>query len=502
MRTLYRASRVHTFSPFGDGEWVLVDGRHIERVGSGEPPAADGVVDLPGTTVLPGFIDAHVHLTGSGMLLDGLDLTSATSRDHLLALVREHLGTRPGQAIGVGFDESRWSDPVFPSLGDLDALSSEPLILMRTDGYVSLANTPALEGSEVASLAGVDRAPGGAPTGVVREPANSRLQRWHFESMSDSEIEGAQLRAAMLAAARGVTCVHEMAIPDKRGRRDIEVLLARRQDLPFDVLVYIADRDIPWIMDLGLRTIGGDLFLDGSIGARTAALMAPYEDAEGSGQLTHDDDELAEFLHNAHLGGLQAGLHVIGDAAIEQGLRVWERVYHSLDSRGRRHFRARRHRLEHFEMASPHHVERAAALGLAISIQPAFDSTWGGDGMMYERRLGAERAGRMNPFRTLIERGLEVGGGSDSPVTPLDPMEGIWALENHHNPAQRMSREQAVRLYTIGGARLGHFAKKGRLEPGSAADFAVFDADPLDVPDLRGLRPVLTVSRGREVHTR
>lgn len=502
MRTLYRASRVHTFSPFGDGEWLLVDGRHVERVGSGEPPGADRVVDLPGTTVLPGLVDAHVHLTGTGLMLEGLDLSEVTSREDVLGLVRRHVAGRPGRAFALGWDESRWADPTLPTLAELDAVSREPVILVRTDGYLSLANTAALEGSGVLELAGVRRAPGGTPTGVVEGPANSRLQQWHFESVTDTEIEGAQLRAAMLAASRGVTCVHEMAIPDKRGRRDVEVLLSRRQDLPFDLVVYIADRDIPWIMDLGLQTIGGDLFLDGSIGARSAALLAPYADGEGSGDLTHDDDELAEFLHNAHLAGLQSGLHVIGDAAIEQALRVWERVYHSLDSRGRRHFRARRHRLEHFEMASTNHVERAAGLGLALSVQPAFDSRWGGEGGMYERRLGPDRARRMNPFRTLIERGLEVGGGSDTPVTPLDPMEGIWALENHHDPMQRLGREQALRLYTLGGARLGHLAKKGRLEPGSAADFAVFETDPLDVPDVRGLRPVLTVSRGGEVHAK
>jgi hypothetical protein len=153
-------------------------------------------------------------------------------------------------------------------------------------------------------------------------------------------------------------------------------------------------------------------------------------------------------------------------------------------------------------MSSNERVERAAALGLAISIQPAFDATWGHAGGMYERRLGSHRARTMNPFRTMVERGLEVGGGSDSPVTPLDPMLGIWGLENHHDPAQRMSREEAVRLYTIGAARLAHLEKRGRLEPGASADFAAYDADPMAVPDVRELRPVLTVSRGREVHSR
>src|SRR5207302_629535 len=116
------------------------------------------------------------------------------------------------------------------------------------------------------------------------------------------------------------------------------------------------------------------------------------------------------------------------------------------DSRQRRHFRARRHRVEHFEIPSAEQVERAAALGLAISVQPAFDAAWGHPGGLYEQRLGERRAFGMNPFGTLLGRGLEVGGGSDSPITPLDPMWGVWALETHHDPTQRLTREEGVRV--------------------------------------------------------
>jgi predicted amidohydrolase YtcJ len=256
-------------------------------------------------------------------------------------------------------------------------------------------------------------------------------------------------------------------------------------------------------MDLGLETIGGDLSLDGSIGARTASMSEPYVDGSGSGVRYRADDDLAEFFHNAHLAGLQAAVHAIGDSAIEQALRVWERVYRTLDSRQRRHFRARRHRIEHFELPSEEQIERAAALGLAISVQPAFDAEWGHPGGLYEQRLGTSRAGRMNPFSTLMMRGLEVGAGSDSPITPLDPMYGLWALETHHDPSQRLSREEGVRLFTVGSARLAHLEeKKGQLTPGMQADFAVYEADLMTIDDPRNLRPILTVSRGREVFAR
>ncbi|HMC37923.1 MAG TPA: amidohydrolase family protein, partial [Actinomycetota bacterium] len=395
MKTLYRLTRVYTLSHPAVGEWILVDGRHIERVGTGEPPGGHRVVELPGATAIPGFIDTHVHLTGTGLSSVGIPIERARSADELLGLVAEELNHDPAKILAHGFDESHWDRPSLPTRADLDQLTDVPVILVRTDGHVSLANRAALEASSALHEEGVEHDAEGRPTGMVRRAANDRLQRWFHESLSDHEIRELQLQAASLAAATGVTCVHEMAIPASRGRRDVEVLIEHREQLPVDVVPYVADKDIPYVMGLGLDTIGGDLTLDGSIGARTAAVSEPYVDHGDVGVLYENEDELAEFFHNAHLAGLQVACHAIGDAAIEQAVRVWERVYRTLDSRRRRHFRARRNRIEHFELPSSNQVERAAALGLAISVQPAFDAEWGHPGGMYETRLGAERAARM-----------------------------------------------------------------------------------------------------------
>ena len=145
-------------------------------------------------------------------------------------------------------------------------------------------------------------------------------------------------------------------------------------------------------------------------------------------------------------------------------------------------------------------IERAAMLGLAISMQPAFDAAWGYPGALYERRVGPDRAWAMNPVRTVLDRGLELGVGSDAPVVPVDPWATIRAMETHHDPAQRLDRVDAIRIHTTGSARLAHHEeKKGVLEPGMHADLAAYDADPLTVDDVEGLRPILTVSIGREV---
>jgi predicted amidohydrolase YtcJ len=152
-------------------------------------------------------------------------------------------------------------------------------------------------------------------------------------------------------------------------------------------------------------------------------------------------------------------------------------------------------------MSSLDVIERAAMLGLAISVQPTFDARWGFPGGLYEQGLGEERAGSMNRFRDLLSRGMELGAGSDSPITAIDPLVGVAAFEGHHDPTQRLGREEAVRVFTLGSARLAHQEdKKGSLEPGKHADFAVYDVDPLVTSSLEGVRPVLTVSLGRDVY--
>jgi predicted amidohydrolase YtcJ len=499
---VYRATRVRTQSFPEVGEWVLIDGRHIQRVGTGDQPEADRVVELPGTTIVPGFIDAHVHLTSTGLALGQEDVERARSAADLLAVIHRRAAETEGDGpvFLQGYDESSWVDPRLPAVAELDDIA-RPVIVRRVDGHASLANRAALVAGSITSLDGIAReAAETSPTGLLTGPANEAIGMWAAAKLADHDRQDLQLRAAALAASRGITAVHEMTMPHQLGDADLLVLLGHRARLPVDVSPTVATMELPLVIEHRLRAVGGDLPVDGSIGARTAFLAGPYEDIATKGQATHTDDELAEFFHGGHAAGLQVGVHAIGDQAIEQVIAVWERVYHALDSRERRHFRARRHRIEHAEMIAPGQIERTAMLGLAISAQPAFDRRWGRPGGLYEQALGHERAEAMNPFRTLLDRGVEVGVGSDSPVTPLDPMACLAALESHHHPAQRLTRAEAIRLHTIGSARIGRQEdKKGMLAPGFHADFVALEDDPFTAPSVEELRPALTVSLGREV---
>ena len=501
MRSLYRARRVHTFGHPLAGDWILVDGRHVERVGTGEPPNADRVVDLPGATIVPGFVDAHVHLTSLGLAAENEDVAAARRAEELLAIARDRARDASDAVVALqGYDETRWDDPTLPTLQQLDEVTRAPLVIRRTDGHVALLNTAALSLADALDTPGVERDGGGAPTGVVTGTANRLVGRWTAAARSEHAIEALQLSGAARAASHGITTVHEMSLPLELGPLDLDTLLAHRRDLPVSVEIVLGLMDVPKAVDLHINAIGGDLAADGSLGARTAAITDPYVDGPGSGELTFDDEILEGFFRDGHDAGLQVGMHAIGDRAIEQVLGAWERIYRRLDSRERRHFRARRHRIEHFEMPTLAQIERAAMLGVAISMQPAFDAAWGFPGALYERRVGPDRAWGMNPIRTILDRGVEVGVGSDAPVVPVDPWATIRAMETHHDPTQRLNRAAAIRIHTTGSARLAHHEeKKGVLEPGMHADLAAYDVDPLAVDDVTGLRPMLTVSLGRDV---
>jgi predicted amidohydrolase YtcJ len=501
VRTLYRARLVRTQTHPETGEWLLTDGRHVQRVGSGEAPRADRVVDLPGATIVPGFVDTHVHLTATGEALDNQDVEQAESSEALLQIARTRCADAEGVVLLQGFDETRWTRPEHPGLAVLDAAAGGvPLAIFRADGHLALAGSAAIEASGASEEPGVERDADGHPTGRLTQQACARLSRWASGALSDHQVQDHQLRAAALAASRGITSIHEMQMPASNGLRDLQVYLGHRARLPVDSIAIVGTMDLALAIDHGFSAVGGDLPVDGSIGARTAALHSPYADETGRGTAYYDDEDLTAFFRQGHVAGLQVGVHAIGDRGIDQVLSAWERVYQALDSRERRHFRARRHRIEHFEMASAGAVERAAMLGLAVSVQPAFDALWGGPGGLYEVGLGPERAAAMNPFRTMVERGVEVGIGSDAPVTPLDPLAAVAALERHHDPSQRLPRHLALRLHTQGGARLAHQEeKKGALGPGMHADLVAYGDDPMTVRDLETLRPLLTVSLGREV---
>jgi predicted amidohydrolase YtcJ len=510
--TVWGAAGALAHSPDGDptgrqrGLAVLVSGGRVAAVvpaAEAGSLGADRVVDLGDVTLMPGFVDAHVHLTTTGLALQGADLGRARSAADLLERVRAvAAGPGAGPVWGDGYDDATFATPELPSPEELAAAAGgRPAYLSRVDGHQGLATLDLLAAAGALDATGCERGPDGSPTGVVRDDANHRARRHVRNLLPDAAVVAAQDCALAHAARRGVACVHEMAGPDIAGRRDFELLLDRVHSLPVEVVCYWGGLDLEYVLERKLSQIGGDLFLDGSLGARTAALSTPYEDRPDTrGSLYLDDDDLTELYVRATMAGVQVGVHAIGDLAIGQALRCARRAVHTM---GRAAFASCRHRIEHAELLGSDGAERMADLGLAASVQPAFDAAWGGPGGMYEQRLGQRRTKSMNPFGDLWRRGVPMGGSSDSNVTPLEPWHGVAAAVNHQRRQQRLGLPVALELFTLGGRVLARQERvTGRIERGERADLTAFPGDVLeaDPRKLVGTDAVFTMVGGRLAH--
>ena len=241
---------------------------------------ADRVVDLGDATLMPGFVDAHVHLSATGLADHGADLRQARSVAELLDRVRAAASAAPTWLVwGDGWDETRFDTPELPSPAELaEAAGGRPVYLSRVDGHQGLATLDVLGDSGALEAPGCDRDPAGVPTGVTRGEANHLARRHALDSLPADRLLAAQDAALAQAARRGVACVHEMGGPDIAGRRDFELLLDRVEALPIEVVGYWGDLDLDYATDRKLAQVGGDLFLDGSLGSHTAALSTAYDD--------------------------------------------------------------------------------------------------------------------------------------------------------------------------------------------------------------------------------
>lgn len=427
-------------------------------------------LDLKGQTVVPGFIDSHVHFTWTGVRPFAVDLSAAQTAQDTLDLVAARVATvAPG-----GLILAQGLNPQAVVNGaDLDRIAPHnPVLLQGYTGHSAIANT--------AMLRQLELAPGGDGLdehGVLRGAANTRAA-WRVPAQFASEVGWDRVfgSAAALALQAGITTIHALEGEDRADDPAVLALLGAMPRLPVRIVVYYQTRDVAAVQRLGLPRIGGCIWIDGDFEPHTAALQAPYaDDPTTSGCLYFSDDAVDKFVSEAHAAGLQISLHCVGDAAVAQVLGAYHRALAA-------HPRPdHRHRIEHFEIYDPALLARTLRDDVYVAIQPPFDGYFGGveHNATY---LGAERALRADPVRTFVEHGIPIGGGSDCPVTPLDALYGIHCAVNHSNPAERISPLRALQLFTIDNARLAFEEdRKGTITPGKLADFAVLSADPCRV---------------------
>jgi predicted amidohydrolase YtcJ len=519
------------YSPAPGATALLVDGAQVAWVGA-EPAAAglgepDLVVDLDGGWLAPAFVDAHVHVVAAGLAMTGLELSKAPSLAVVLREVHEASAAAPSDALiwGTGWDETRWEPggprrpPVPPELDH--AAGGRPVYLARADVHSAAASTRLLRaaGLEVRD----------AP---VTGAAHHTLRRAARQLLTGRQRQAAANAFFASAARLGIAMVHECSGPHIGDPQELAVVRRAAIEVGMDVAAYWGEAGPAGVTRAhryGAEP-GGDVFVDGSLGSRTAALSARYLDGDadytigagaGSGTLLLEPAEIARHLVASTRAGAQAGFHVIGDAAISAAIEGIERAVQAV---GVGAFAASRHRLEHLEMCDARQRAVLARYGIIASVQPAFDARWGGAGGMYAARLGPGRAAAMNDFAGLAAAGVPLAFGSDAPVTPLDPWGALRAAVTPSTPAHALSARAAFAAHTRGGHRAARRDSGGVLRPGADATFAIWhgagqlsggtpdervfawSTDPRSgapgLPDLLGAAPscLATVVRGKAVY--
>ncbi|WP_459642035.1 amidohydrolase [Kineococcus sp. NUM-3379] len=498
VRRLYRGGSVYSpADPFATA--MLVTGDHIAWVGPEEAAAAhaadaDEVVDLQGSLITPAFVDAHVHTTETGLALTGLELSGCPGPSALLDAVAAAAARSPGAPVlGHGWDETTWGagPPTAEQIGR--AAGGAEVYLSRADVHSALVS-PAL-----AARAGLSALPGWHGSGWIRTQAHHAARDATRSALGPAR-ERAQRAALRAAAAAGIATVHEMSGPHIAGAGDLAALVSLAADpagrfpavVPYAGLLAQDAASARALVasaraeGVELAGLAGDLCVDGAYGSRTAALREPYADEAGNRGVLHlDREQVRDHLTACAGAGVQAGFHVIGDAALDVVLAA---LLEAEERLGAPALAAAGVRLEHLCAVDGAAVATLARLGVGASVQPAFDATWGAPGGTYEQRLGSGRARALHPFSALAAAGVPLALGSDSPVTPFSPWAAVRAAAFPTTSGHGISVRAAFLAHTRGGHRLARRPEQpGVLVPGAPATYAVWEAQELvvQVPDAR-----------------
>ncbi len=524
--TLLLGGRVYSpVDPFATA--LLVEDDTVAWVGqdgaaSAHQDVADVVVQLDGAFVTPAFVDAHVHLTSTGLSLTGLDLSGSRSlREALDSLERYARSRRGAPVLGHGWDETNWPEHRPPTRLELDlAAYGGSVYLSRIDVHSCVVSSALLAAAPAAA-----EAPGYDADGWLRQDAHHVVRGIAHAALTGTQLDAARRAALGHAASLGIASVHENGGPDINGPEDFRAALELGASGTWPEVVGLWGElgGVERARDLGAAGAAGDLFADGAIGSRTAYLRTVYADSDTRGAGYLDAQQIQDHVVACTRAGLQAGFHVIGDAATDEVVGGFMAAARTL---GASAIRSARHRLEHLEMPDADAITRLGALGVVASVQPQFDALWGGSAAMYAERLGVSRAVTLNPWATMVDAGLVLALGSDAPVTAMGPWQTVRAATAHHVPEQRLSARSAFTAHTRGGRRAARQDDQGTLAPGAPASYAVWETGDLvvqtpdtrvatwstdprsGVPGLPDLSPgqplpacLRTVVRGRTVHS-
>ncbi|MCX8014528.1 MAG: amidohydrolase [candidate division WOR-3 bacterium] len=451
-------------------------------------------ISFPDNFIVPGFIDSHTHILGVGLQVIFPEVSQVQSLDEIYdRIASAYLIAKEFRFLVVfNFDPENIKERRYPHRKELDrVLKDYPLLLYRIDGHSGVLNSKGLEEilatKDSALNDGLELDPYKEPTGVIRGKAYEFTARYFTQKINPDIRLEAFYKACDLAIKNGVTTMVTM-LGSETDNITCELLIQYQSRLPIEVIPFYQTKDIKRVKRLGISRIGGCILIDGSFGSHTAGLRQDYADSPNNqGILYMTDEELEEFYRNAENNNLQTAVHAIGDKAIEQVVRVWEKILKE---------NKYRHRIEHCELLDDELIERIRKLGLIVSVQPAFEYYWGGPDKMYAQRLG-DRWQKTNPLKKLFDAGIIVAGGSDAPITPIDPLLGMKSGVEHPNPEFRISPLQALQMFTKNGAyAVFNEDRIGMLKENYQADFVVIKNDPMKTTDNQILK---VFKSGREL---
>ncbi|WP_078410166.1 amidohydrolase [Priestia abyssalis] len=496
-------------------EAVAVEGNRIKAVGTNEEVKVfigekTKVIDLEGKSLLPGFIDSHLHLTMYGVNQQAVNCKAdhIKSLEDILSDLRDKAKETPkGQWVRAwGFNETKIKEKRYPTKEELDHISSEhPILILRTCGHISIVNSKALEIAKIDRTTPdpeggfIERDVDGNTTGRLVETANMAMNE--IASYTEEELRKGMKTASDHFISSGITSVHDAGVLDTDNFRIMQQAV-QAKDIRVRVYAVICTlndsaRFVDNIMSAGIVTGLGDeffkigpakVFTDGSSTGPTIATRQPYtSDSKNFGILYYSQEELDRILGEAHKKGYQITAHAQGDRAIEMVLNCIEKA---LDEQPRKNHR---HRIEHAGIASADLQERMKKLGVIPIPNPPFFYEFGES---YVKNYGS-RVNEMYPLRDYIDNGIIAAAGSDCPVTHYDPLFGIHVAVNRKTASgqlvggrQRVGVVEAIRAYTWNGAYASFEEDmKGSIEKGKLADLVILDssilsADPENIKDL------------------
>lgn len=449
------------------------------------------IICLNGKTVIPGIIDTHIHVADFGRILSWLNLEKVTSIKELQDCLnkRTKVTLKDKWIIGRGWDERRFSEKRLPTRLDLDEVSKQnPVVLYHASGQVCVINSKAAELANITKQTSCDieRNKTGDFTGVLRNNATNLV--WGIMPQPDEQelLESSMLALQQIAKA-GITSIHWLPLSPNETK--VIFKLSQKNELPIRVNVIapaslfeeINKAALAVNLKDGMLKFGGfEVFADGYLASRTAALFEPYADCpDQTGQLLCSQEEMTLLATKIIEAGFQLVVHAVGDKAVDAALNTTKQIK---GSKAKNHLRIR---LEQAAVLNQTLIDRMRELEVTVSVQPSVIasefSIWSAI-----NHLGQKRARMFFPLKTLFEADIFVAAGSDCPMEPLNPMLGIQeAVTRDTFSEQHLSVEEALRMYTINAAYDSYEEDvKGTIEVGKLADFTVLSENLLiEEPD-------------------